>query len=59
MRDPNRIPEIISVVTRVWYKYPDLRLGQLILNACPNDKVAYYIEDEELLENLKKIYKEE
>lgn len=30
MRDPNRIPEILKVLERVWTQHPDLRLGQLI-----------------------------
>ena len=59
MRDPNRIPEILRTVSKVWYKNPDLRLGQLILNACPTDAGLYYLEDQELLENLKKAYEEE
>ena len=30
MRDPNRIPEILKELEKIWSKYPDLRLGQLI-----------------------------
>lgn len=32
-RDPNRIPKVLEALSAVWQKDPDLRLGQLILNA--------------------------
>ena len=59
MRDPKRIHEMLRVISKVWYKHPDLRLGQLILNACAINPNLYYMEDEQLLEYLKKTYKEE
>lgn len=58
MRDPNRIPEVLSVLSRVWYKQPDLRLCQLIMNAT-EQRDPYYTEDEDLLKKLKEVYKEE
>jgi uncharacterized protein YihD (DUF1040 family) len=58
MRDPNRIPEILSMMSRVWYKNPDLRLCQLIINVT-GIQDPYYVEDEEFLKKLKKVYKEE
>ena len=58
MRDPNRINEVLRIVSKVWYTHPDLRLGQLILNAC-SESALYYIEDDLLLESLKKQYEEE
>jgi hypothetical protein len=58
MRDPQRIQKILALVTKVWYKYPDLRLTQLIGNACKTND-PYYVEDDILFENLKKVYKEE
>ena len=33
MRDPARIDEVLAEVKRVWDKHPDLRLGQLMVNA--------------------------
>ena len=51
MRDPKRIPEILHDVQRVWEAFPDLRLGQLLLNVVP-DSALYYIEDEELVHRL-------
>ena len=51
MRDPKRIHEILYDVQRVWEAFPDLRLGQLLLNVVP-DPALYYIEDEELIHRL-------
>jgi len=62
MRDPNRIPEILKELGKVWSKYPDLRLGQLIINlsyvkrrnsGLNRENVIYYEEDEDFLEFLK------
>jgi len=62
MRDPNRIPEILKELEKVWSKYPDLRLGQLIINlsyvkrrnsGLNRENVIYYEEDEDFLEFLK------
>ena len=33
MRDPERIDEILGLVRQVWLQDPDLRLGQIIVNA--------------------------
>ena len=51
MRDPKRIPNILHEIGRAWEAFPDLRLGQLLLNAIP-DPALYYIEDEELVHRL-------
>lgn len=32
MRDPERIDRVIEKVRAYWKKYPDQRLGQLIMN---------------------------
>jgi uncharacterized protein YihD (DUF1040 family) len=45
-RDPNRIPQVLEVLRGVWERNPDLRLGQLISNVCPNDKDLYFVEDD-------------
>ena len=55
MRDPDRIDKILEEVKRVWEKFPDLRLGQLLLNI-PISGDIYYIEDEQLIRELKKLY---
>ncbi len=50
MRDPKRIPRILHEIQRVWEAFPDLRLGQLLLDAY--DDALYYIEDEDLVHEL-------
>lgn len=56
MRDPERIPEMLRVLAAIWYTYPDLRLGQLIVNACPaGQDDPFYVEDDVLLDGLKKL----
>ena len=57
MRDPKRIPEILNQLKALWSSYPDLRLGQLILNIV-RDPVLYYLEDEELIKILRDGYSE-
>ena len=48
MRDPRRIDEVLLAIGEIWEKDPDLRLGQLIINAvrpakpCPE---VFSIED--------------
>ncbi len=48
MRDPARIPELCELLQRAWQRSPDLRLGQLVVNAvrpttpCP---AVFYAED--------------
>lgn len=55
MRDINRIDSILKELGEIWKEYPDLRLGQLILNTI-KDPQLYYIEDEDLIIRLKKFY---
>lgn len=49
MRDPTRIPRIISKLEQLWLANPDWRLSQLVVNSlnltAPN---VYYAEDERL-----------
>ena len=51
MRDPKRIPGILHDVQRVWEAFPDMRLGQLLLNVVA-DPALYYLEDDELVHRL-------
>jgi hypothetical protein len=55
MRDPKRIKEILKEIGDIWEIYPDLRLGQLLLNVV-RDPALYYVEDEDLVERLKDLY---
>ncbi len=56
MRDPKRIKQMLKVVKKVWKQNPDLRLLQLLLNCADRDDAAYYLEDDDLLKQIKKIY---
>ena len=51
MRDPKRIPGILHEIGRVWEAFPDMRLGQLLLNVAA-DPALYYLEDDELVHRL-------
>ena len=51
MRDPKRIPGVLHDVQRVWETFPDMRLGQLLLNVVA-DPALYYLEDDELVHRL-------
>lgn len=55
MRDPDRIDKVLNRIKEIWKKFPDLRLGQLILNVI-QDPALYYIEDADLAELLEKFY---
>lgn len=55
MRDINRIDVVLNEIKDIWKKYPDLRLGQLICNVV-RDPALYYIEDENLVKELKEFY---
>ena len=57
MRDPNRITKTLQEIQKVWEQFPDLRLGQLLLNIT-NENNLYYLEDDALVQYLKKYYKE-
>jgi hypothetical protein len=53
VRAPERIKPIMEELERVWRQNPDWRLGQLIVNA--SDPDPFYVEDELMLEGLKKL----
>ena len=55
MRDPKRINKVLAAIGEVWEKNPDLRLGQLLSNVY-RDPSLYYIEDDKLVEEIKKYY---
>ena len=54
---PEQKQEIINRLHALWLQYPELRLGQLILNYFRAD--FYYIEDFDLIEKLEKHYARE
>ena len=64
MRNPDRINEILKLISEIWYKNPELRLCQLIEN-CFSEEVddyglrnvdLYYLEDDVLQDRLEKVY---
>lgn len=57
MRNPERIDKILQEISRIWHKYPDLRLGQLIGNVLEGTNL-YYVEDDGLVNALKDAYEE-
>ena len=57
MRDPKRIPKILNELKEIWSSFPDLRLGQLLLNVLEN-QAFYYIEDEAIIKILRHHYSE-
>lgn len=57
-RDPKRIPEMCDLLSQIWKKYPDMRLGQLVFNVCRPDRDTskiFFIEDDKMEEILKGI----
>jgi len=59
MRDPKRIPEILKRLEVVWKKYPDLRLGQLLIDVLHvRNNFLFYIEDNKLIEEIEKFQTE-
>lgn len=51
MRNPNRILKILEKVEKFWKKYPDLRLGQLLM-IFSEGQDCFYMEDDILEEKL-------
>ena len=53
MRNPDRIPQVLAEIERMWQRYPDWRLGQLICNLtiwADHDATSPYdIEDDALV----------
>ena len=39
--------ELLQLIKARWEQYPELRLGQLLINSC-GKKDLFYVEDEEL-----------
>lgn len=56
MRDKERIPGILARLKDVREKYPDLRLGQLIVNVVDDAYLLYILEDKELIESIEEVY---
>jgi uncharacterized protein YihD (DUF1040 family) len=57
MRDPKRIKKVLKEIKAIWKAHPDLRLCQMICNLMGRGIDIYYLEDEYLVKELKKLYK--
>ena len=62
MRDPARIDRMLSQLRELWHRYPDQRLGQLIVNVirpgepCPR---VFYTEDGDTERKLQELLAQE
>ena len=52
MRDQKRIPAILDLLGQIWMESPDLRLGQILVNATGHTGDMFYYEDDKLIEGL-------
>lgn len=50
LRDPKRIQPMLEALKRIWTENPDLRLGQIIVNASKD--APYFVEDHVMMEGL-------
>jgi uncharacterized protein YihD (DUF1040 family) len=57
MRNPKRIQKVLKELEIIWNQNPDLRLCQLIVNVFGEENL-YWLEEEELIINLKEYYAE-
>jgi len=57
MRDPKRIPKMLNELKGIWSTFPDLRLGQLLVNVTERSTL-YYMEDDELMKKIRQYYSE-
>ena len=46
MRDKGRIKDFLVRLEALWNKYPDLRIGQLLINVAHKTDIFYIEEDE-------------
>lgn len=54
MRDPARIDRALNLISVIWHRYPDQRLGQLLINyAWGRDVDVFNREDDDTLSNLR------
>ena len=56
MREPARIDAMLTLLSQVWQRSPDLRLGQLLVCAARPDQPCpeiFQIEDDRLAEGLR------
>jgi uncharacterized protein YihD (DUF1040 family) len=55
MRDPNRIGDVLQAVEKIWRRYPDMRLGQLISNLADwSEQSVWDIEEDDLVAEIER-----
>lgn len=59
MRDPTRIDRVLEKLAAYWHRHPDLRLGQLMVNANLRGVDVFYIEDDALTTGLAELERED
>lgn len=57
-RSTKRIEPTFDAIRKLWYQYPDLRLGQLLENVIPEGKDLFYVEEEDLVQYIEDYYTE-
>lgn len=65
MRDPSRIERMIGLLRDHWTQHPDLRLGQIVVNAAARalpqvredlvGRHVYYVEDDRMEDSLRSL----
>lgn len=71
MRDPARINKVLEAIRAYWLTYPDLRLGQIVVNVCgtavsTRDRGSipfetsdiFYMEEDEFLAGLNSLFQQ-
>ena len=62
IRDPKRIPRMLSMLRSLWGQYPDLRLGQIVCNAAiaqhqgAGNADPFNVEDDKMEEALARLF---
>ena len=60
MRSPKRIEPFLEKIKECWLKVPDWRFGQLMVNIFDQLEInPFFIEDEDLLKEINKMFSEE
>jgi len=52
MRDNRRIPIMLDLLGQIWVKCPDMRLGQILVNATGHNGNMFHLEDFEMINAL-------
>ena len=55
-RTEKEIDNMIERIAKLWKKFPELRLGQLIQNCLFDGDDLYYMPDKELLDKIESFY---